>query len=35
MYQNNGYKQKEIAILFNTTQPVISGIKTRKYWKHI
>ena len=30
-----GYKQKEIAIQFNTTQPVISNIGLRKTWKHV
>ena len=34
MYKK-GMKQKEIALIFNTTQPIISNIINRKYWKHI
>lgn len=30
-----GYKQKEISLIFNTSQAVISGIKTKKYWRHL
>lgn len=30
-----GYKQKEVALIFKTSQAVISGIKTKKYWSHI
>jgi len=31
----NGSKQKKIAKQFNTTQPVISGIINKKYWRHV
>lgn len=31
----NGIKQDAIARKFNTSQTVVSGIVSRKYWKHI
>jgi DNA-binding MarR family transcriptional regulator len=34
LYLNN-MKQKDIAKQFNTTQPVVSAIINKKYWKHI
>jgi len=30
-----GYKQKDVARIYNTKQGVISNIVSRKYWKHI
>lgn len=35
MYWCNNMMQREIAAIFNTTQPTVSEVVNYKYWVHI